>query len=106
MDPALIEKAMDDMQGLEDCMVFKYEDLCNDPHGMARKLFDFSGLEWSNQVEQFVGQSISKNQKTYYSVYKDPVVSATKWREELTGDKIKIIEEIVARSKPGSLYYP
>ena len=97
-------KAMQDIAGEPRCMTLKYEDLCRDPVGISRQLFDFAGLPWNEQTERFVAQSTSKDVGRYYSVVKDPLKAATKWKDELPPADIDRIRAVVAETQPGVLY--
>lgn len=97
-------KAMQDIAGEPRCMTLKYEDLCRDPVGISRQLFEFTGLPWSDQTENFVAQSTSKDVGRYYSVVKDPLKAATKWKDELPPADIDRIRAVVAETQPGVLY--
>jgi hypothetical protein len=97
-------KAMEDIAGQTNCMTLRYEDLCRDPLGVSRQLFDFVGLPWNAQTERFVGQSTSKDVGRYYSVVKDPLKAATKWKNELAPDDIGRIRAVVAQTRLGALY--
>lgn len=35
-----------------------YEDICSNPVGRVKALFDFANLRWDRQMEQFIAQSI------------------------------------------------
>lgn len=98
-------KAMQDIAGEPHCMTLKYEDLCRDPVGISRQLFEFTGLPWNEQTERFVNQSTSKDVERYYSVVKDPLKAATKWRDELSPADIDRIRSVVAKTQPGGLYH-
>ena len=97
-------KAMQDIEGESNCMTLRYEDLCRDPRGIAKQLFDFTQLQWNSQTEKFVSQSTAKNDGRYYSVVKDPLKAATKWKDELSAADIDRIFSIVSTSQPGTLY--
>ena len=97
-------KAMQDIEGEPRCMTLRYEDLCRDPAGVARQLFDFTQLPWNAQTERFVSQSTSKDVGRYYSVVKDPLKASSKWKDELSKADIDRIFSIVAPSRPGVLY--
>ncbi|MGC2048930.1 MAG: sulfotransferase [Gallionella sp.] len=97
-------KAMADIDNLPICMTFRYEDLCKDPHGVAQRLFLFCGLSWQAQTERFVTQSTAKDVGRYYSVVKDPVKAANKWRNQLSVEDIDRVFNVVAGTRPGTLY--
>lgn len=97
-------KAMQDIEGQPGCMTLRYEDLCSDPEGMAKQLFEFTQLTWNEQTERFVSQSTSKDVGRYYSVVKDPLKASSKWKDELSGEDIDRIYTVVALTQPGALY--
>jgi len=97
-------KAMEDIEGLGHCMTFRYEDLCHDPLGVAQRLFQFCGLPWQSQTERFVSMSTAKDVGRYYSVVKDPVKAANKWRNQLSAEDIERVFQVVAGTRPGTLY--
>lgn len=87
-------------------MVIRYDDLCNDPISTGQSMLEFSGLNFSSQVEDFISQSTSASghSKSYYSVFKDPKISLNRWREDFTPEDIEKIRTIVMRSKAGRLF--
>jgi hypothetical protein len=97
-------KAIQDIENEPGCMTLRYEDLCRDPAGVARQLFEFTQLPWNEQTERFVSQSTSKDVGRYYSVVKDPLKAASKWKDELSKADIDRIFSIVAATRPGTLY--
>jgi hypothetical protein len=88
----------------ERCRTVRYEDLCADPVGTARELFRFAGLDWSTQTNQFLLFSTTQNEGSYYSVFKNPTVSANKWREELDAEEVRRIRAVVQDTAPGQRY--
>jgi hypothetical protein len=98
------EKALEDTQGLDGCMFVRYEDVCADPQGMARKMFDFAKLKWNGQTEAFVRQSVGRERSGYYSVFKEPLQAANKWREQLPDDVIRRVYGALEKSELGRLY--
>ena len=97
-------KAMEDIAERPRCMTLRYEDLCRDPVGVARALFDFTGLAWNAQSERFLGDSTARDVGRYYSVVKEPLKAAFRWERELSAADIDRIEAIVEPTKPGALY--
>lgn len=97
-------KAIEDIAGEPNCMSLRYEDLCRDPVGVARQLFEFTHLSWNNQTERFVSQSTAKDVGRYYSVVKDPMKAATKWKKELSTDDIDRIYAVIAKTRLSELY--
>ena len=97
-------KAMEDIAGEPNCMRLRYEDLCRDPVDVAKKLFEFTNLNWNNQTERFVDQSTAKDVGRYYSVVKDPMKAATKWKKELSASDIDRIYAVIAKTHLSELY--
>ena len=97
-------KAMQDIEGEPNCMTLRYEDLCRDPEGVAKQLFEFTQLPWNEQTERFVNQSTSKDVGRYYSVVKDPLKAASKWKDELSTADIDRIYSVIEMTSPGALY--
>ena len=97
-------KALEDIAGRSNCMSLRYEDLCRDPVGVAKKLFEFTKLSWNNQTELFVSQSTAKDVGRYYSVVKDPMKAATKWKNELSASDIDRIYAVIGKTHLSELY--
>ena len=100
----LNEKTLADVSGLPNCTVLRYEDLCERPAEVSRAMFDFAGLPWDQQTERFVLSSTTRDDHSYYGVFKDPRQSANKWKEELTRDVTAQILQVVADTSAGRLY--
>ncbi len=99
------EHAIEDIEksGLR-ARVVRYEDICKDTEKEIKKLFEFSGLSWEGQTEKFVEKSTLGDSKAYYSVFKNPEIAVSKWKEQLTDKDISIIKKIVSKSKVGALF--
>jgi hypothetical protein len=50
--------------------LLSYEDLIQNPFAETSKLFEFANLEFSEQTQEFLKDSTSRNDKDPYSVYK------------------------------------
>lgn len=84
--------------------VLVYEDLCTDPVGVTKNLFEDVGLAWNDQTESFVGASVQSDQASYYGVFKDPLKSANKWRSNLDASTVEQVMEIVEASPLRNLF--
>jgi hypothetical protein len=98
------EKAMDDVAELSNCGHVCYEDVCKEPLAQSRKLFEFTGLAWNDQTEAFIRRSTASENTAYYSIFKDPLKSAYKWKLELAGEDIDRVLAVVNDTRPGRLY--
>lgn len=93
------EKAMQDLHELDNSLVLRYEDLCENPLQKSQELFNFAGLQWNQQTENFVASSTHNSNDGYYSVFKNPKDAANKWRSYLSEDEQCLISKVVNRSK-------
>ncbi len=103
----LNELAMQQAEGNENAMVLKYEDLCAEPEAVSRRILEFSGLPWARQTEDFVNESTASRNRDgsgYFSVNRDPLISAMKWQQQLEEEEISRIRDVVIDSQPGSLF--
>ena len=99
------EKALRDLEAKDNAMVVRYEDLCRNPMACTRKLFDFAGLAWSGQTERFIRESTHSGDGDFYGVFRDSARAAEKWRQELSGEEVSMIEKVVSGSRAGSFYF-
>lgn len=83
---------------LPNCKVVWYDDLCRDPVTGFKELFAFAELEWTSHTEGFLRKTVSSQRDHYYSVFKDPLVAAMRWQEELPPDVIDRILAVARRS--------
>ena len=99
------ELAVDAMSGNPNTRLLLYEDLCRDPIAETRELFAFSRLDWNQQTEAFIRQSTSySGAERYYSVFRNAVASADRWRTELSQQDQHIILDVVAQTSLGRLW--
>lgn len=98
------DHALAQLDGLVNVLVLRYEDVCREPQAIGRQMLEFIGLGWHPQCADFIAQSIDGTAEGYYSVNKNPLVSASKWRTELPPESIRRIEGVVGGSLAGALY--
>ncbi len=74
--------------------IVQYETVIEQVETEAKRLFEFFGLEYTEQTEYFLGASHSRHDDNPYAVFKDPCVK-DRWKSELDPKIQKeIIEEI------------
>jgi hypothetical protein len=92
----LNEKAIDDLAGIAGVTVLRYQALCAAPMPEARALFDFAGLAWDRQTEEFLRRSTTfSGRDRYYQVFKNTQAAMNRWREELKPDDQRRIQAVV-----------
>jgi SAM-dependent methyltransferase len=79
-------------------VLVKYDALLRAPHAVMRNLFDFCGLGWDRQVENFIVQSQSKHDDDPHSVYRIKTHDEA-WTSVLPDDIAKTIEQDLRGSK-------
>ncbi|HET6724713.1 MAG TPA: sulfotransferase [Gammaproteobacteria bacterium] len=98
------EKAVEEAKESGRSRVVCYEDLCANPLAESRRLFDFAGLDWNAQTARFVRRSTDADAAAYYSVFKNPTHSVSRWREELPADSACRILAILQSSFLAEFY--
>jgi hypothetical protein len=86
------------------CLVMPYEKVCQEPLARTRQMFDFVGLAWHPQTAEFVNASTTREQAAYYSVFRDPLKAANKWREALPAELVARIRAVVGDTAPAQHY--
>lgn len=86
--------------------ILKYEDLCDDPVGVSRQLFDWAGLGWDARVEEFLQASLaaSGDASGYHELTRNPKVAAEKWRTQMDAADIDKVLEIARHSSAYDLF--
>lgn len=92
------EKILADVAGSARVMTVRYEDVCADPLGMTRRMFEFVGLDRQPQTEAFIQASTHGADRGYYSLFKNPQASAERWRSELAPQVVERIQQILGGS--------
>ena len=102
----LNEKALNDIEGQENCFLLLYEDLCNDPIEISRRLFDFCNLDYTDQTDAFIKRSLNYTggEEKYFQTVRDPKTAAEKWKVELTSEQIEKVRKIVSGTKSGDKF--
>src|SRR5207253_779464 len=89
-------------QGLRTSGSFDTRDLCCQPMEQAQSLFAFAGLRWNDATARFIERSTSGGDNPrYYSIFRDPIIAATKWRSELSATEVAKYMAIADRVLPG-----
>ncbi len=91
------QKAHEELRGEAAYTLLVYDHLCAEPMEESRRLFQHCELEWHPQTEHFVRQSTVSEDSAYYSIFKDPLKSANKWREDLDDGQIRRILAVAER---------
>lgn len=100
----LNEKAIQDLGGLDRVKLLKYHDLCEHPLEQARGLLAFAGLGWDPQTEAFLNRSTSyAGPDRYYAVFRDTAAALYRWRQDLSQDDQRRINDVVQATSLASL---
>ncbi|HKQ45250.1 MAG TPA: sulfotransferase [Rhizomicrobium sp.] len=85
-------------------VVLRYEDLAQNPEAQLRALFSKLGLAWSDSTTQFL-KACSTGDGSYYSLARNPVAAANRWKSQLDPKHIEQIRNIVCRDPIGERYF-
>ncbi len=105
-----VEPLIEYAQTYDKGLVVVYEDLCNNPHGKTSEIFEFVGWKLGESTRDFINASTSgekqssKTANSYYSVYRDPRQSMSKWKQQLTAEQITDIASVVRESPAINLW--
>ena len=100
----LNEKAMDEIDSVDNARTFRYEDFCLATQRTVNDALAFAGLDKNRQTEEFLKQSTSTGDPRYYGIHKHSAADVEKWREEWSDEQIDQICAVVRGSRPGRLY--
>ena len=98
------EKILADIGNCERVLTLRYEDVCAEPAAGTRRMFEFAGLDWQAQTENFVRASTNAADTDYYSVYRHSPASADRWRSELMPQVVERIARILRASRLHEFY--
>ncbi len=100
------ERAMTDLADDPNYRLIVYEDLCRQPFEVAKELFRFCDLAWSDATDAFLRQCVDHKggNERYFQIVRSPLKAATKWRQELSTEQIERVMRIVAPTRPGRLF--
>lgn len=99
-----VESLVEYTNNYQDSMIVVYENFCMNPLANTKEIFDFLGWQIERATEDFIRTSTSNTlvnsafSKSYYSVYRDPQESMSKWKTQLTETQKSDIELIVKKS--------
>jgi hypothetical protein len=99
-----MENMLENLRGRADCKLLLYEDLCEKPVDLLQELFDFCGLHFDQQCYKFLAESTSKDKQEYFSIYKNPIDSAYKWKKELSVIEQKMVKKQLDHSAIGNFW--
>jgi hypothetical protein len=85
-------------------ILIRYEDIAAGPEAALRSLFASLGLDWSGQTTDFLKTSAA-GEGSYYSLARDPMIAANKWKKEMPADQIEKVRKIVCQDPIGEQYF-
>ncbi len=98
------DHALSQVDGRDNVLPLRYEAVCEDPPGEAEAMIRFTGLDWHPQCREFVAMSCSGESSGYYSVVKNPMQSAMKWKDSMSAESIDRVLSVVSGSTAARYY--
>ncbi|MEM7501098.1 MAG: sulfotransferase [Pseudomonadota bacterium] len=93
------EQALQGIQGRDNAVTVTHEALCIDALGEAKRLFEFCGLDWSDQTEAFLSPDVSSERApSYFDLKRESSAEVDKWKKELDGKTIDVVLSILSKS--------
>lgn len=84
-----------------------YDAMCESPETKSQEVFQWAGLDWSDQTRDYIESCISTNPDArvgFYSTQQNPLQAANKWKTQLTDEQINDIMTICQKSEAGRLF--
>lgn len=88
----------------DELLAVRYEDVCNDPTVSVKSMYNWIGLEFSPQTEQFINESTSADKDSYYGTTKDPKKSAYRWQSKMPEEQQANILSMIKNFDSGKYY--
>lgn len=92
------ETIIEMMASLPNIKLVIYEQLCEAPETVSRDLFKFVGLDWSDQTSDFIHRSTNQDQAGYYTVSRNSLQAAERWRTTMRPADQAAVKAVVALS--------
>lgn len=89
-----LRAALDSLKTYNDYVVIRYEELCAEPLEIFRNLFEFSGLEWDENIEKVIREKTSHGDKEkVYSTSRDSRSMIRAWEGQLSDMEINNLKK-------------
>ncbi len=93
---ALLTAAMEEAAAAHpEWHVCSHEDLCSDPHGRFRHLFDELDLEWNRASELFLAEHDTPGEG--FTIFRQASDLATGWQVRLDDDDVTVLRSVLDR---------
>jgi hypothetical protein len=104
-----VEKGILAAQGHKNALIVIYENLCNDPLGISKQIFEHFGLDFSTQTAHYLDSLNQSTQtqrryfsefgiKSYFSVIRNPEAMKDKWKQKMPLEDRQRVLQLVQES--------
>lgn len=91
------EQAAEDAEGMSNCMRVYFDEFCIKPVELSKKIFEFLGLPFTQQTEDFLStSSVVSKWSNYFSVSRQSEQVPGSWVGRLEADDAKSILKIAS----------
>lgn len=73
--------------------MLRYEDLANEPHTVLRRLFEFLGMEYSEELTEFVSQHTESEVEKPWSIARKSAARVSRWKDKLSVNEVEDIQQ-------------
>ena len=93
MQGAILRYVFDILKGYSDHTVVLYEELCADPLGTFRHLFDFANLLWDDEITRLIRERSSGGDSTQpYSISRNSYDMIHAWKGKVSNEEANSIK--------------
>ena len=106
-----VEPMVEFIENYDNGLLIVYEDMCRDPLGVSKRIFDFAGWEMTEFTKDYIKKTTTEKKihrstlKSYYSIFKDPRKSMNKWKTQLSDEEKRDIA-LVIKDSPLKKFWP
>lgn len=106
-----VEPMVEFIENYSKGLLIVYEDMCGDPLGVSKRIFDFAGWEMTDFTKNYIKKTTTAKKihrstfKSYYSIFQDPRKSMNKWKTQLTDEEQRDIASVI-KDSPLKKFWP
>ncbi|NER78679.1 MAG: sulfotransferase [Leptolyngbya sp. SIO1D8] len=83
-------------EGASQYQILLYENLAQDPIGVAQQIYKFCGLQWTDHVENLISQGTRKS--VWGRIQGTPATVAKEWRKKLKSEEVDSVSQVLTGS--------
>ena len=94
----VLQTALRYLKNVDNYKIVMYEELCNQPVSIFRNLFNFTGFEWDEQMEQFIVQhTVSGDRSIHWTTKRDSKKMIYAWKDEIADNELHSLRKAFSK---------